>query len=51
LFPKRPAGITDAIADISIANRLSLPAGGGGSVNHQPTRALQTLRRLADIQL
>jgi hypothetical protein len=52
LFPKRPAGITDAIADISIANRLSLPAGGGGPVvNHQPTRALQTLRRLADIQV
>jgi hypothetical protein len=49
LFPTRPSGRSDAIGDISIANRLHLPMEGVPAVNYQPGRKIQTVRWLVDI--
>lgn len=49
LFPNRPKGTSDAIGDISIANRLSLPADGVPPTNLQPTRTILKARRLGDV--
>jgi len=49
LFPTRPSGRSDATSDISIANRLNLPAEGIPAVNYQPGRKIPTVRWLRDI--
>jgi hypothetical protein len=49
LFPARPSGRSDAVSDISIANRLHLPVEGISKPNYQPGRKIPTVQWLADI--
>jgi hypothetical protein len=49
LFPTRPSGRSDAVSDISIANRLHLPVEGVPKPNYQPGLRIPTVQRLADI--
>jgi hypothetical protein len=49
LFPTRPSGRSDAVGDISIANRLHLPVEGVAKPNYQPGRRIPTVQWLADI--
>ena len=48
-FPDRPSGVSDAVGNISIANRLCLAVEGVPEINYQPGRVIPTLRSIRDI--
>ena len=49
LFPDRPSGVSDAVGDISIGNRLYLAVEGVPKINYQPGRVIPTVRSITDI--
>ena len=49
LFPDRPSGVSDAVGDLSIANRLHLAVEGAPEINYLPGRVIPTVRSIADI--
>ena len=49
LFPGRPSGVSDAVGDLSIANRLFLEVEDAPKPNYQPNRVIPTVHALGDI--